>query len=752
MSKLQNNHKPLSVTNPKLLSEWDYDKNAPLSPNDVTKCSNKKVWWKCEKGHEWQAAISDRHYGTGCPYCSGRRVLQGFNDLATLYPEIATEWDYDRNSSLLPEEVSAGSNKKVWWKCKLGHSYEKSVFKATTAKERCPFCSNHSVLSGFNDLATTHPKIAKEWNYDRNSHLTPSEVLAGSHKKVWWKCSSGHEWQAMIDNRTRHGHSCPYCCGHKAIKGVSDLSSLNSSLAKEWNYEKNGALSPNDVKQFSGRKVWWKCEKGHEWKVSVANRSLGNGCPYCAGQFVIKGSTDLATKNPTLTREWNYDKNYPLIPEQFSVSSRKKVWWKCSLGHEWQANICDRNNGNGCPYCSNRKVLVGYNDLASQYPEIASEWNYKKNDGLKPENITYSSPKRIWWICNKGHEWKTAIYNRFRGSECPFCSNNGSSMPEQGIAFYLSKCFEVEQRIRINKQEIDVYLPQFKVGIEYDGYYYHKDKSKHDQNKTDILKKAGIRLIRVVESDNNNVIEDIVYYNYDNLRNNYEWAINSLLRKVSCITGNRDVNSISVNITRDRLLIRERFALVRKKNSLANNNPQLVKEWNTDKNGILSPDMFDCHSGEPVWWKCEKGHEWKAVIASRSSGNGCPYCANQKLLVGYNDLASKRPELIKEWNYEKNGNLMPQDVLFGSDKKVWWICPKGHEWATKISARSRGSRCPYCLGLKLPPILCVETGQIFDSARQASKQTGASNSGISKCCKGRAQSAGGYHWKFINEE
>ena len=96
-------------------------------------------------------------------------------------------------------------------------------------------------------------------------------------------------------------------------------------------------------------------EKGHEWQASIADRNRGRGCPYCIGKKVLKGYNDLQTVNPTLAKEWNYEKNKGITPKEVMPNSHKKVWWKCSEGHEWEAVIGNRNKGNGCPYCASYK-------------------------------------------------------------------------------------------------------------------------------------------------------------------------------------------------------------------------------------------------------------------------------------------------------------------------------------------------------------------------------------------------------------
>ena len=131
----------------------------------------------------------------------------------------------------------------------------------------------------------------------------------------------------------------------------------NAELMAEWNWEKNNELGfdPETLTLGSNKKVWWKCSKGHEWQALINNRNKGSGCPYCWGRYAIKGENDLQTVNPSLAKEWNDDKNNGLTPLDVLPNSDKKVWWKCSKGHEWQARIDSRNNGNGCPICRKNK-------------------------------------------------------------------------------------------------------------------------------------------------------------------------------------------------------------------------------------------------------------------------------------------------------------------------------------------------------------------------------------------------------------
>jgi len=172
-------------------------------------------------------------------------------------------------------------------------------------------------------------------------------------KKVWWYCSKGHEWRAAINSRSS-GNGCPYCSGKKACFDTC-LLTVSPTIASEWHPTKNGALKPTDVTAYSNKKVWWLCDKGHEWQSAVYNRAKGNGCPYCSGRKVYEGNC-LATINPELVAEWHPSRNFKLTPNDVTAFSNKKVWWKCGEGHDWYAVVGSRARGNGCPKCAGGPV------------------------------------------------------------------------------------------------------------------------------------------------------------------------------------------------------------------------------------------------------------------------------------------------------------------------------------------------------------------------------------------------------------
>lgn len=305
------------------------------------------------------------------------------NSLASVHPELIPEWS-ERNLPLTPDKITFGSNKRVWWKGACGHEWETSV-KARSKGEKCPICSGARVIEGINDLATLKPLLAQEWS--KKNKLKPTEVSVASHKKIIWKCKHGHEWEASVKSRTINGTGCPYCSHNKVLAGFNDLASQYPDIAAEWS-DRNLPLLPTMVTAFANSKAWWKCRDcGNEWYTLISTRAGGSRCPYCSGYTLLKGFNDLATTHPDLAAEWS-ERNYPLMPDEVNAKSRHNVWWKCkTCGNEWKSVINARVKGTVCPVCADRAVLAGYNDLATTDRKLLAEWDYEKNS-LLPTQVS----------------------------------------------------------------------------------------------------------------------------------------------------------------------------------------------------------------------------------------------------------------------------------------------------------------------------------------------------------------------------
>lgn len=265
--------------------------------------------------------------------------------------------------------------------------------------------------------------LLEQWYTEKNGGITPADISFGSSsRKFWWRCRNGHEWETTVSARTTSQGNCPYCSGRRLAQG-DDLAAKYPVLACQWHLEKNGDLRPDQVAPGTHKRVWWRCEKGHEWQAEVKSRVSGTGCPVCANRKVEVGVNDLASLYPKLAQEWHSVKNGTLTPKDISCGSRRKAWWICQKGHEWQASIASRVYGSDCPVCANKTIVSGENDLASGNPRLASEWLQEKNEGLRPDQVSMFSNRRVWWQCRLGHQWRAVIAHRNKnGSGCPVCA------------------------------------------------------------------------------------------------------------------------------------------------------------------------------------------------------------------------------------------------------------------------------------------------------------------------------------------
>jgi hypothetical protein len=278
----------LSVTNnlaavaPEVARQWHPRKNGKLTPRDVVFGTPRVVWWRCPESpaHDWQQTVVRRtREGRGCPSCAGWRGPHRALDLAASDPELVAQWHPLRNGKLTPRDVTLGSGKVVWWRCPKGPEHEWEC--AVGNRQGCPFCANLRV-SVTNSLAAVAPQVAAEWHPKKNGKLTPRDVIAGTPRRVWWKCPKArdHEWTATIANRV-NGTGSPYCVNRRLCASNS-LAAVSPRIAREWHPTKNGKLTPRDVVAGTTRRIWWRCAFAHVWSATITNRArLGSNCPEC---------------------------------------------------------------------------------------------------------------------------------------------------------------------------------------------------------------------------------------------------------------------------------------------------------------------------------------------------------------------------------------------------------------------------------------------------------------------------------------
>lgn len=528
------------------------------------------------------------------------------------------------------------------------------------------------------------------------------------------------------------------------MKVEKDLKNIQTKFNKVSEYideEKNIAegIDTSKLSIHSTRVINWKCPNGHTFKgkvITIYKRK--NKCFYCTGRETWIGENDLETKFPEIAEEFDVEKN-GITPNKVSPKDTKSYWWTCKNNHpSFYQSVSHRvTRKTMCPYCSGRKIISSINDLQTLFPEIAKEWDAKKNGGIMPKDVSPLTYNSYYWICPKGHSYRKKVIKRtkyHKQIDCPKCIKAYStSFPEQAIYYYVRKCFpDAINRYREpfeKGMELDIYIPSYKIGIEYDGQAFHNDEEQHkrEYRKYLICKKLGIRLIRIKETTNTWKDTSDTIYHIKKRMNDEEMSM-QLFSIFSSIfvwkthsfktESNKEVHlnryygfPTDFNITRDRPEILE--YLVNVEQSFGNRFPELAIMWCKDENRNLTPYMFTPGSNYPVFWKCPRcGNTWKSPISSivQRKARLCKTCSmkeNGKTItkvktMKHGSLAKKSEKLLKQWDYEANRNLSPYEIPLNYSKKIGWKCDKcGYRWKSSPNSRVRAgviSDCPHCIG------------------------------------------------------
>lgn len=513
----------IASTHPDISADWDYEKNS-MNPTDLSATSQVKVHWKCPQGHTQLLSVKNRIKNKfACNYCAGRNLWIGFNDLATKHPELAAEYSDENPESA--SEIREKSNKARIWICpQEGHKWVSKVIQRVTKGTPCVYCSGRETLAGFNDLATKNPELVLCWDYEKNDD-SPADHSPKSTKRVHWKCPEGHEEYVSPANRsTNKGlNNCAHCNGRKCWPGDNDLVTLFPDLMKEWDHDLNDA-NPGETLPGSNSKAHWVCinNSSHRWEAAINARTRyrkPTGCPYCAGQKVHVGVTDLATTHPDIAASWHPTLNAPLTPADVTSTSGKHVHWQCVVcDYTWSGQVYSRINGgrNGksiqCARCTNRVIEHGINDLSTVNPALFAQIHPTLNESIDLKVLAPQSKTRIVWSCltDTSHKpWTATVDKRGKegGNECPTCFSNISKGEVALRDFILSIVDNPDAAITSDRKllsgkEIDILIPDLSIGIEYNGIYWHSSALRGDSYHVDKSAKAadkGISLIHIWE-------------------------------------------------------------------------------------------------------------------------------------------------------------------------------------------------------------------------------------------------------------
>lgn len=405
------------------LNEWDYEKNK-CSPSDVAKSSHYNAFWICPKHHSYLGRISNRTSNdNGCPYCSGHKTMPGFNDLMTTNPYLAAEWDYKRNYPLTPKNVTAKSGKKYYWKCSVcGYEYVATCANRSKG-EGCSKCSKRGTSfpeqATFYYLKKVYPDAENrfmDFGFELDIYI-PSKKVAIEYDGVYY-----HSKDKSIDKDNRKDSLCKNY-------GITLIRMRDPSLEDTDNAIIIECIDGTDYQRMSQSVLQLlSILKVTDVDVDIYRDRFD----ILASSASIKKERSLINSHPQLAAEWDYDRNYPLRPEQVTAGMRTNVWWICpNCNNSYTAALYARKKGSGCPECGKKRRPLKHsensgkkNNLFDTSIDAVLCFDKDRNRNIDTSKISVANRLiEIAWKCpNCGNERKSTAYDFSRNTGCPECA------------------------------------------------------------------------------------------------------------------------------------------------------------------------------------------------------------------------------------------------------------------------------------------------------------------------------------------
>jgi len=314
--------------------------------------------------------------------------------------------------------------------CSKGHQFPSVPANRLQAREgrKCPMCRGKLVERGVNDLATTHPELAREYADDHNDGRTSHDVSANSKTPYIWRCAAkGHLFKASPSNRAFTKSGCSVCLNRVVVEGINDLTTTHPALIAELDPSIVGTTIPTTHTATSEKAVTWVCTTcQHQYRMSIFDRTHDHGCPNCTRAKNQEAAAGLSATHPEIAAQWHPKFNGDRHPDQFTHGSREDAYWTCEFGHNYKMRIERRTAGRGCKVCSRRELVPNVNDLATQDPLLATEWHSYLN--REDPRKVFPGTKRYWWRClAHRHPEQQSVPDRRLSRGCTSC------LPEERI-------------------------------------------------------------------------------------------------------------------------------------------------------------------------------------------------------------------------------------------------------------------------------------------------------------------------------
>lgn len=433
----------------------------------------------------------------------------------------------------------------------------------------------------------------------------------------------------------------------------------------EVDLESNKNIDFNKLSYRSGIRIWWICNFCKtRYFSSPQSKTRSKGCLGCYkrnnpanNQKNRSRKTNfkmsIAYLYPELAKLWHPTKNGDLKPDNAKPSNEH--WYICNKNHAFFIKAAIKKKVKNIEMCSRclGTIPSAEKNFAIQYPEIAKEWDYEKNKSL-PNEYTRGSNYKAWWICKKNHSYKMSINSRtIKFQSCNKCKPNISRAQIRIYAELKSIFPSTKLKKIIQKTEIDVFIPEIKVGIEYDGIRFHKEQFKKDRDlqKNKKINSLGIYLIRIREKGLGKLTEDDVLQIKTQIQKK---EIDEVLIKIRKIVKKPEyIFKIDEYLNYSEFMNDDVFNKVYLdlpfpifENSMAVTHKHLLEEWDYKKNKKIKPEHFNGSSPIKVWWICKKKHSCLAVIRDRAYKNAkCKTCNEIAKSERFAEISRKRKGL-----------------------------------------------------------------------------------------------------------